>query len=371
MNDDPKDLYSINTSPPSSPVRLHTSSPTLSESQTETSDLLGSDQATISGGSYHSADSVNNNSIIVDLLSSTQMSSTMPLISYKPPVNASAPSASVLKHLTKLSSGNFVAWKREIKIHLDACGLGGFIISMIPEPTSVDEIPLWRMHRAQVLLAIQTTIDGCNLNAISGVQHPYKAISMLSRRHGHGGNVGLAVANSISAIVYQKFDSSISIEEFVSNTQSLHNELAELTTTYPGFKLSDKILALLLVIKLPRDSFNSIIQQLLGDLKNLTTSAVFDRLLTESQSMKPSIDDTTVVLAVQHKQKKTPKGDISSKDPSALCHLPSHNLSMHSNAECRTRNPSLQPTRPVQIARPMGRAQTTPNSSTSRGLAAV
>lgn len=88
--------------------------------------------------------------------------------------------------------------------------------------------------------------------------------------------MGLAVANSISAIVFQKFDSSISIEEFVSNTQSLHNKLAELTTAHPGFKLSDEILALLIVIKLPRDSFNSIIQQLLSDLKNLTTSTVFD-----------------------------------------------------------------------------------------------
>lgn len=198
------------------------------------------------------------------------------LTHYTPPVNTSAPNASVLKHLTKLSSGNFFAWKRDLEIHLDACGLGIFILSKIPEPTATSDVPLWRIHRAQVLLAIRTTIDGHNLNAISGSQHPYNAISTLSRRHGHGENVGLAVANSISAIVFQKFDSSISIEEFVSNTQSLHNELAELTTAHPGFKLSDEILALLLVIKLPRDSFNSIIQQLLSDLKNLTTSTVFD-----------------------------------------------------------------------------------------------
>lgn len=286
MNDDPKDTQSINISS-LSPVPQLTSSPTLSESQTENLDLLGSSQATLSGGSYHSVDSKKNNSIIADLLTSVTMSSPTTLVSYKPPTNASAPNASVLKHLTKLSAGNYVAWKRDIKIHLDACGLGGFVISMILEPTLVADVPLWRMHRAQVLLAIRTTTDGHNLNAISGAQHPYNAISMLSRRHGHGKNVGLAVANYISAILFQKFDASISIEEFVSNTQSLHNELSELMTTHPGFKLSDEILALLLVIKLPWDSFNSIIQQLLGDLKNLTTSAVFDRLLTESQSMKP------------------------------------------------------------------------------------
>lgn len=264
------------------------------------------------------------------------------LTHYSPPVNPSAPNASVLKHLTKLATGNFVAWKRDLEIHLDACGLGSFILSKIPEPTAVSDIPLWRMHRAQVLLAIRTTIDGHNLNAISSAQHPHDAITILSRRHGHGENVGLAVANSISAIVFQKFDSSISIEEFVSNTQSLHNELAELTTAHPGFKLSDEILALLLVIKLPRESFNSIIQNLLSDLKNLSTNTVFDRLLTESQSMKPINDDSTIALAAQQKPKKPAKGDHSSKETNALCHLPSHNMSIHTNAECRSQNLSLQ-----------------------------
>lgn len=219
------------------------------------------------------------------------------------------------------------------------------------------------MHRAQVLLVMRTTIDGHNLNAISGAQHPYDAMTILSRRHGHGENVGLAVANSISAIVFQKFDSSISIEQFVSNTQSLHNELAELTTAHPGFKLNDEILALLLVINLPRETFNSIIQQLLSDLKNLTTSAVFDRLLTKSQSMKPATDESSIALATQQKPKKTHKGQRGSKEPTALCHLPSHSLLMHKNAECRTQNPSLQPNRASSNPRPTG--------STSRGLAAI
>lgn len=159
---------------------------------------------------------------------------------------------------------------------MDACGLGIFILTKVPEPTVLNDIPLWRIHRAQVLLAIRTTIDGHNLNAVSGAQQPHDTMSILSRRHEHGENVGLAVANSISAIVFQKFNASITIEEFVSNTQSLHNELAKLTTSHLGFKLSDEILALLLVIKLPRDLFNSIIQQLLSDLKNLSTSLVFD-----------------------------------------------------------------------------------------------
>lgn len=135
--------------------------------------------------------------------------------------------------------------------------------------------------------------------------------------------------------MFQKFDASISIKEFVSNTQSLHNELAELTMAHPGSKPSDAILALLLVIKLPQDTFNSIIKQLLSDLKNLTTGAVFYRLLTKSQSMKPSSEDSSVALATQQKTKKTQKGDCSSKKPSTLCHLPSHSVLMNTNTECR------------------------------------
>lgn len=66
-----------------------------------------------------------------------------------------------------------------IEIHLDPCGLGGFIISMIPETTVVSDIPLWRMHWAQMLLALRTTIDGHNLNAISSAQHPHDAMGMV------------------------------------------------------------------------------------------------------------------------------------------------------------------------------------------------
>lgn len=149
--------------------------------------------------------------------------------------------------------------------------------------------------------------------------------------------------------------------------------MLELTTARPGFKLSDEILALLLVTKLPRETFNSIIKQLLSDLKNLTTGAVFDCLLTESQRMKPVIDDTSVALAVLQQRAKKPaqKGDRSSKDPNVLCHLPSHALSMHSNAECRTQNPSLQPNRPNPTSRLMGNQTPNVNAPTSRGLAAI
>lgn len=62
-----------------------------------------------------------------------------------------------------------------------------------------------------------------------------------------------------------------------------------------------------------------------------------------------------------------------SKEPTALCHLQSHGLSMHTNAECRTQNPSLGPTRSTQgsSSRPMGRTIPPAAPVTSRGLSAI
>lgn len=87
--------------------------------------------------------------------------------------------------------------------------------------------------------------------------------------------------------------------------------------------------------------------------------------------MKPSAEDSTVALTVQQKLKRASKGDRSSKSPNNLCHLPSHALSILSNAECRTQSPSLQPTRPTTQPRPMGRSNHHSNTPTSRGLAAI
>lgn len=87
--------------------------------------------------------------------------------------------------------------------------------------------------------------------------------------------------------------------------------------------------------------------------------------------MKPTPDDSAVALSTQQRSRKSPKGDRSNKDPAALCHLPSHSLSMHRNAECRTQNPSLPPLRSNQNPRPMGRTTTPAASPSSRGLAAI
>lgn len=134
---------------------------------------------------------------------------SLPVVSvhYLPPSKNYDANASVLKHLVKLTSRNLVAWKSDLEIHLSTCGSGVFTISTILELTVDAGIGLWRMHYAQVLLAMRTTISSRNPNSILGPQHLFDAMYILSQRHEHGANGGLAVANTISSIVFERFDS--------------------------------------------------------------------------------------------------------------------------------------------------------------------
>lgn len=151
MSSESEDITSSIQLPVEDQDTLSISSRSSSIVDSASDNTIDSDRATIIGSHYQSASSSHSNSIVLDTLLPSTMSALIP---YKPPTNTTAPSASVLKYLTKLSTGNFVSWRRDLEIHLDSCGLGGFISDILPEPTVVADIPLWRMHRAQVLMAI-------------------------------------------------------------------------------------------------------------------------------------------------------------------------------------------------------------------------
>lgn len=92
-------------------------------------------QSTIVRDPYLSASSSQSDSIVnQSLVPSYSSEMSAKVIMYKPPANSSLPSASVLKHLVKLSTGNYIAWRQDLEILLDSCGLGEFIHSPIPEP---------------------------------------------------------------------------------------------------------------------------------------------------------------------------------------------------------------------------------------------
>lgn len=224
------------------------------------------------------------------------------------------------------------------------------------------------MDHAQVSAPFRTTVDLHNHNTISNAWYPFGFMAILSYRHGHVDDVGLVVANTISPIVLQHFHSSICIKQIVSDTQSLRRKPAQLPTTNPGFKLSDKIWALLLVIKLTWEQFNAFIQSVLRYSKSLTTNVVFNSLFTKPLCMQQNMEDISMAVSTQQKTKKESKGDRTSKGLNALFHRSSHHMSMHSQTKCQSWSPSLSPLKPNPHLQSMGKTTSAPAPPGPQGL---
>lgn len=135
------------------------------------------------------------------------------------------------------------------------------------------------------------------------------------------------------------------LEDYVSGMQALHNQLAKTVSPTSNLKLSDQILALFVLISLPKDKFSSMIQQLLGDIENVTTDGVFKRLLTQAQMSNTNHEsESTVVFPTQQAKKVKPK-NLSSKGverisnaKDALCVYPGHQFLLHTNGNCVAQN---------------------------------
>lgn len=127
-------------------------------------------------------------------------------------------------------------------------------------------------------------------------------------------------------------------------------------------------MALFVLINLPRDKFASLVEQLMNNLETLTTSVVFDRLITESQMMA---SETESSLAMNSKskqpshQKDLGKGDRSSSDPNALCCQPRHQFSMHTNAECRMKPDFKKPPSKKKPGVHLKQSSSVPTSATA------
>lgn len=189
------------------------------------------------------------------------------------------------------------------------------------------------------MLVIRSTIDSVHAQHISSIDDPYLAIVALETRHGV--NSGLAAANIIIKIFTSRYDSSTKLEDYVSNMQSLHNQLAKMVSPTSNLKLSEQILALFVLISLPKDEFSLMIQQLLGDIENITTDGVFKQLLTQAQmSHTNNESESTVVFHAQQAKKSKPKNSVSkggeriSNARDALCTYPGHQYSLHTNGNC-------------------------------------
>lgn len=69
---------------------------------------------------------------------------------------------------------------------------------------------------------------------------------------------------------------------FLDGINNLHTQLAKATAEDVDLKISDKLLAVFLLLSFPGEQCGTICDQLFGYLKNLTTLKVTSRLRTKS-----------------------------------------------------------------------------------------
>lgn len=91
------------------------------------------------------------------------------------------------------------------------------------------------------------------------------------------------------------YNGSDTVSSFLDGINDLHTQLAEATADDMDLKISDKLLAVFLLLSFPGDQFVTIRDQLFGDLKGLSTAKVVSRLRTKSALN--SVDESVIAMA--------------------------------------------------------------------------
>lgn len=188
------------------------------------------------------------------------------------------PNIAIIQGFTKLGVAHISTWKTHLQDYLDAFGLGKFTRSSQTAPNDSQALEIFGQQRGQAIIILQTTLDPTNEAHIARISDPYLALEALERRHGVNSSINMA--NIITEIVNYKYDDSITIAEHVSNIQSLHNLLNQVTAHSSNLRLLNELLAPFAIINLPREECGSLIQQFMGNVENLLTETVFNHLIT-------------------------------------------------------------------------------------------
>lgn len=144
------------------------------------------------------------------------------------------------------------------------------------------------------------------------------------------------MASLIAQIATIRFTGSESITSFLDSIKDLHTQLAQATSSDPDLKISDKLLAVFLLLSFPGDAFLTIRDQLFGELKTLTTAKVNSRLRTKSALS--SVDESPIAMAATANKpspRQVPQAAYrTEKSPSAPCVVKEHWAFSHTNGEC-------------------------------------
>lgn len=245
-----------------------------------------------------------------------------------------------MAQIPKLSDTNKVDWILGLKTYLKTRRLWKHIATDTSPSESdlkdADRLELLESERAGVLEIIRATIPATSLPVIRGIEDPKKAYDTLVDQVSQ--DDGLEVAALIAKVATIRYTGNETVSAFLEGINNLHTQLAEATAEDDDLKISDKLLAVFLLLSFPGDQFSTIRDQLFGELKTLTTAKVNSRL--RKKSALTTVDDNAIAMAASARlpalnqaRSSTPQ-PRTNKSSNAPCALREHWGFTHTNGVC-------------------------------------
>lgn len=178
--------------------------------------------------------------------------------------------------IPKLTDTNKVDWNLGLKTYLKDRKLWKHVDRdtslSVEDQKDFDKVEQLECEQATTLEVIRATIPTTRLPAIRGIEDPKLAYKLLISQVSQ--DDGLEVASLIAKVATTRYSGTETASAFLDNINDLHTQLTEATAEDDDLKISDKLLAVFLLLSFPGDQFGTIRDQMFGDLKSLTTSKV-------------------------------------------------------------------------------------------------
>lgn len=169
-------------------------------------------------------------------------------------------SSFLLGQIPKLSDTNKVDWLLGLKTYLRGRKLWKHIErdTLLSEEDAKDleKVDQLECERATVLEVIRSTVSPTILPIIRGIKDPKKAFQVLVKRVSQ--DDGLETAALIAKVATSRYNGSDSVINFLDEINDLHTRLAKVTADDPDLKISDKLLAVFLLLSFPSNQFATI-----------------------------------------------------------------------------------------------------------------
>lgn len=252
-------------------------------------------------------------------------------------------SSFLIKRIPKLNDTNCVDWNLGLKTYLKGRRLWKHVSRDVQLSTEDAEEPekieALESERASVLEVIRATVSPTRLPVIRGIEDPKLANEKLLDQVSQ--DDGLEVAALIAQVATIRYTGNEPVSTFLDGISDLHTRLSEATAQNPDLRISNKFLAVLLLMSFPSESYVTIRDHLFGDLKSLTTSKVISRIKTKS-ALTVADEGVAMVASSLRPQNNTTslKSARTDKSPNAPCVLCEHSRYTHTNGKCSRQNQS-------------------------------